>query len=202
MFDDVTEPILVWPKERRVPRLRVPPGYCMCTAAPADDDAWVQVQCLAIPWSTEALAREWLAGYKDGLLDGGMLIAWEQTSCRPVATAGSLADSKREMFPSGGQLGYVATVPDHRRRGLGTWLCALATQRLLDEGLANVFLSTGEEMAAAIRTYIRLGYLPCLYAPDQHRRWEAICRRADLPFEPHAWPSRNEYVLESRNGKR
>jgi mycothiol synthase len=198
MFSHVTEPILVWPKGRGVPRTQLPPGYEVRAALAADDDAWVRIHRLAIPGLSEATLRAGLAGYRPDALEGGILIAWENSSGLPVATAGSLADSKGEMFPSGGQLGWVATVPGHRGRGLSTYLCSLATQRLLDDGFSSVFLSTGDEMRAAIRTYMRIGYIPCLYDALQPPRWQAICRVASLPFEPERWPSREDYISCTR----
>ncbi len=49
-------------------------------------------------------------------------------------------------------------------------------------------------MTPAIRVYLRLGYLPCMYASDQQSRWAQICERIEVPFEPDQWPTQEEYV--------
>lgn len=101
-------------------------------------------------------------------------MAYEDALGAPVATAGSLTDPNDRLFPLGGQLGWVATVPEHRKQGLATWLCGLATERLLMEGFENIFLRTGDDLLPALRVYLQLGYVPCLYAQDQRARWEVL----------------------------
>ena len=93
------------------------------------------------------------------------------------------------MFPRGGQLAWVATAPAHRGRGLATWLSTLATARLERDGYRRIFLCTGDDLTAAIRVYLRLGYVPCLYASDQRERWERICTAIGTPFTPDRWPT-------------
>ena len=41
----------------------------------------------------------------------------------------------------------------------------------------------GVVLTAAIRVYLGLGYLPCLYASDQRRRWEHICAAIKHRFD-------------------
>jgi mycothiol synthase len=94
----------------------------------------------------------------------------------------------------------VATVPEHRGRGLATWVSALATRRLLEDGFRRVFLCTGDDMPDAIRVYLRLGYLPCLYASDQRDRWSCICESIGAPFAPDRWPTHEEYVRGGGGG--
>lgn len=196
MSDLVGSPdiILVWPSGREVPA-PVPVAGCSVRALPRTLDSWwVDIHRKAIPsFGTSDLTR-WLALYRDLSLTQGILVATEDATQKPVATAGSLADSKGGMFPDGGQLAWVATVPEHRGHGLANWLCALATNRLQEDGFGTIFLSTGDDMPAAIRVYLRLGYIPCLYASDQRNRWARICEVTGSPFQPDQWPTLEEYV--------
>jgi len=196
MSDLVGSPdiILVWPGDRELPEPVPVPGYSVRALPPALDSWWVDIHRKAVPSFAEPDLVRWLERYRSLALPEGILVATDEATQEPVATAGSLAHSKDGMFPDGGQIGWVATVPEYRGRGLARWLTALATLRLRRDGFRNVFLCTGEDMPAAIRVYLRLGYLPCLYASDQRDRWGRICAAIEKPFEPERWPTVQEYV--------
>lgn len=187
--------ILVWPHGRPRPEARPVSGYSLRAMRDDDDrdgdaeaDAWwIDIHRRAVPSFKEPALREWLARYRRLALPNGILIAIDEATGEPVATAGSIANSKDGMFPGGGQLAWVATVPTHRGRGLAQWLSALATARLIDDGFTTIFLCTGDDMLAAIRVYLRLGYVPHLYAADQPDRWRAICDAIGRPFTPEEW---------------
>jgi mycothiol synthase len=186
--------ILVWPVGARISDPEPVPGYSVRALPLALDTWWVDIHRKAVPaWSPQDLVR-WLERYRSLALPDGVLVATHDATGQPVATAGSIANSKDGMFPEGGQLAWVATVPEHRGRGLATWLSALSTERLRREGYRTIFLCTGDDLTAAIRVYLRLGYLPCLYAPDQRGRWARICEMIVHPFEPDCWPTAEEYV--------
>jgi GNAT superfamily N-acetyltransferase len=180
--------ILVWPPGRACPKPAPVPGYSVGALPPASDSWWIDIHRRATPWFAEPDLRNWLARYRDLALPEGILVATEDATGEPVATAGSLANSKGGMFPRGGQLGWVATVPDHRGSGLATRLSTAATRRLLDEGFERLFLCTGDDMPAAISVYLSIGYVPLLHARDQPERWARICDATGTPFRPDDWP--------------
>jgi ribosomal protein S18 acetylase RimI-like enzyme len=186
--------IMVWPESRQVPNLTPVTGYSVRALPRALDSWWIDVHRRAVPvFGISDLVR-WLERYRTLSLTEGILVATDDFTREPVATAGSIANSKDGMFPDGGQLAWVATVPEHRGRGLASWLCALATARLQRDGFEKIFLCTGDDLTAAIHVYLRLGYLPCLYASDQRDRWARICEVVDSPFEPDRWPTIEEYL--------
>lgn len=196
MADLVGSPdiILVWPRGREILDPAPVAGYSVRALPRSLDSWWVDIHREAVPtWTTSDLTG-WLERYRALSLPEGVLVATDDATGRPVATAGSIANSKNGMFPEGGQLAWVATVPDHRRRGLAYWLSALATLRLRHEGFRRMFLCTGDDMPAAISVYRRLGYVPCVYAADQLERWARICDVTGGPFEPELWPTLEEYV--------
>ena len=193
--------IMVWPKGR--PQVVAKPvgGYRVDVLPAERDSWWIEIHRKAVPsWSEEKL-REWLARYRRLSLADGVLVAIDEETGAPVATAGSIDDSKDGMFPGGGQIAWVATAPAHRGRGLATWLSGLATNRVLSEGFGRVFLSTGDDLTAAIRVYLNLGYVPCLYAADQEVRWAKICEAVEHPFEPSTWPTRDDYLADGTSVK-
>lgn len=193
--------ILVWPQGRAIPEPEPVVGYSVRVLSRALDTWWIDIHRKAVPAFGVSDLKIWLEHYQRFALAQGVLVATEDATQEPVATAGSLADSKRGMFPDGGQLGWVATVPEHRGRGLANWLCALATSRLQRDGFKRMFLCTGDDMPTAIRVYIRLGYIPCLYAVDQRERWAQICQVTKTPFEPDRWPTLEEYVATTTAAK-
>jgi len=189
------EVFLVWPGGKEVPRPTPVAGYTLQVLTPSRDPWWIEIHRRAVPTFVPADLEAWLQRYRRLALPGGILVAIEDGTGEPVATAGSLADSREGLFPDGGQLGWVATVPEHRGRGLSGWLCALATLRLQEEGFRRIFLSTGEDMPAAIRVYLRLGFVPCLLDMRQRDPWARICRAVGAPFDPERWPTREEYLV-------
>jgi ribosomal protein S18 acetylase RimI-like enzyme len=186
--------LLVWPRGQTCDAATPPPGYQLRTLTAALDEWWIDIHRLAVPAFARSDLETWLAHYRKLMLEDGVLVAVHTESGAPVATAGSLANDKQGMFPGAGQIGYVATVPEHRGRGLGRWLSTIATHRLLDDGYRTIFLCTGDDLTAAISVYRKMGYVPCMYADDQHERWQRICEAIGLPFEPECWPTVQEYL--------
>ena len=186
--------LLVWPRGKAAETAVPPPGYELLTLTPSLDSWWIDIHRLAVPSFARSDLETWLADYRTLALSDGVLVARHIESGTPVATAGTLANDKQGMFPNAGQIGYVATVPEHRGRGLGRWLSTVATQRLLDDGYRTIFLCTGDDLTAAISVYRKMGFVPCMYAPDQDERWQRICATIGQPFEPERWPSVRQYL--------
>jgi mycothiol synthase len=181
--------ILVLPANREIPEPAPVAGYSVRSLPRILDSWWTDIHRKAVPVFERSDLENWLERYRSLSLPEGILVATNDATQEPVATAGSIASSKDGRFPGGGQLAWVATVPEHRGRGLAYWLSALATIRLQRDGFGNIFLCTGDDLTAAIRVYLRLGYLPCLYASDQRTRWTRICEVIGYPFEPDLWPN-------------
>jgi mycothiol synthase len=73
------------------------------------------------------------------------------------------------------ELGWVAADPSALGKGLGR-LVALATLHFMrDElGADEAFLLTDDERLPAIRTYLRLGFVPEPRSDDEAGRWDAV----------------------------
>jgi len=198
MTDRVGSPdiLMVWPYRQAVPEAPLPDGYSLRSLGPREDQEWIRIHRLAVPSFGEAQLEGWLARYRELSLSNGILAAIDDSTGQPVATAGSIANSKQGMFPDGGQLAWVATIPGHQGRGLARALSAQATARLVRDGFRRVFLCTGDDLVPAIGLYRRIGYLPCLYAADQPDRWSRICSQLQVPFEPLRWPTLEEYTRD------
>jgi GNAT superfamily N-acetyltransferase len=185
--------IMVWPPGE-CPDPPPVAGYSVRALPETLDSWWIDLHRQAIPtWGVPDFER-WLERYRALALPEGVLVATHDATGEPVGTAGSIVNSKDGIFPESGQLAWVATIPEHRGQGLATWLSALATRRLQREGHRTIFLCTGDDLTAAIQVYLRLGFLPCLYASGQHDRWARICEVIGHPFEPSDWPTPQAYL--------
>lgn len=51
----------------------------------------------------------------------------------------------------------------------------------------NIHLYTEDWRLPALKTYLKLGYCPYLFAPEQAARWQVICAQLRWPFTPDAW---------------
>ncbi|MHC5038291.1 MAG: GNAT family N-acetyltransferase [Planctomycetota bacterium] len=109
--------ILVWPSNQPPPEPTAVQGYGIHHLQPTQDALWIDIHRLAVPSFGESDLKGWLKRYRRLALPDGILVAMVEVDNKPVATAGSIADSKNGMFPGGGQLAWLAVVPEHRRRG-------------------------------------------------------------------------------------
>lgn len=82
-------------------------------------------------------------------------------------------------------LGNVATHPAHRKRGLGTAVCAKLCQALQREGITHIGLTVRADNTAAIRIYERLGFETVL-------EFNAYTFRAHGTDGPHLSPGKHK----------
>jgi len=73
-----------------------------------------------------------------------------------------------------GWLHYLAVLPKHRQKGLGTALVVRVLQLLKDMGYPDVWLATDDFRLPAIRTYLSLGFEPVCQDKSHEERWEIV----------------------------
>lgn len=115
-------------------------------------------------------------------------MATHQGTGQIVATAMALHNYKR-TYPFWGELGWLAADPTHSGHRLGMALSAAVTARFIEAGYERIHLFTEDFRLAALKTYLKLGYVPVLYAPDMPDRWRSICRQLEWPYTPDEWGS-------------
>jgi mycothiol synthase len=166
---------MVWPQERlgSPPPCSMPGGYALRTFRPGDVDEDLRLMRIAgfADWS-----REQLAGAMDKCLPDGFFVIEHIQSGRLVATAMAHHQPLAE-HPCGGELSWVAGDSEHKGKGLGFTVCAAVVRRLIEIGYRNIFLRTDDHRLAAISVYLKLGFVPFLFAPDMERRWRDICAK-------------------------
>jgi mycothiol synthase len=178
---------MVWPMAAKpaAPEVEAPGGYRVRTYRPGDEAEFLTVMQRAgfTRWHA-AMMGPWVAR----ILPDGWFMAVEPERDTIVATAMCLHDAS-DLHPFGGELGWVACDPDHTGRGLGRAVCAAATARFIGAGYHNIHLYTEHWRVAALKTYLKLGYLPFLFTPEMAERWRAVCAELGWPYTPEVWPT-------------
>ena len=155
------------------------PGYRVERYVPGDEDRWVSLINASGDfrtwgaWNREILSKEILSGL---LPNGGVFAVAGDT------LVGCAAVCHWERFHPYAVLMYVVVVPEHRGRGLGTMLTAEAVQVARRLGCPGVILHTDDDRLAAIKTYLRLAFVPDIDAqPCTKARWKRILRLLSVP---------------------
>jgi len=180
---------MVWPEHllNAPPAVRLPLGYALRTYRRGDEARFYRIMELAgwPGWNDEKL-RPWLSRIPP---ESWFMVVHEESN-EIVATAMALYDHS-ELHPSGVELGWVAGDPAHADKGLGMAVCAAVTARLIEAGHRNIHLYTEHWRLPALKTYLKLGYVPFLHRPEMLERWRAICAQLQWPFTPEVWRSQD-----------
>lgn len=150
-----------------------PPGYGLRTFLPGDEDAWVGILSAGEfgAWDRARLDRM-LAGGRASLPPEGIFFVTHGD--RPVGTACTfLHPGAAGDVP---ELGWVAAHPAHRGRRLGLEVCRAVLGFVRDLGHGYAYLLTEDFRLPAIKTYLRLGFVPEMLDPTHPARWEALHR--------------------------
>jgi mycothiol synthase len=178
---------MLWPERLLAspPQVEVPRGYVLRTFRGDDAPGYLRLMAAAgfTGWDETMLGR-WLLK----VIPRGFFVAFDRASGEIVATA-MAAHNPSRLHLRGGELGWVAGDPRHAGKGLGTAVCAAAIACFIEAGYRRIYLRTDDHRLAALKTYLKLGYVPFLFAPGMRERWQAVCAKLAWPFEPDTWPT-------------
>ena len=181
------EPMLtmVWPSELLGIQVdpRTPPGYTIRTYAPGDEQSFLALMQFGDfdPWDEKKLAYN-----ISKILPEGWFFAVEMISGRLVGTAMCLHNYTGRR-PFCGDVGWVVCHPEHRGHGLGFTLTACVTNRFQSAGYSRIYLGTEHYRLAAVRTYLKLGYVPIIDSPSVRSLWLKVCEKIAWPFIEEKW---------------
>lgn len=181
-----TEPSLlemVWPETRLgdPPTVAVHPGYTLRQYRPDDREAYFKL--LASAGMLPCRLEYW----EDHLLPNGFFVIEHNESGALVATC-MASHHPAPRHPRAGNLGWLAADPAHKGHQLGQAVTAAVTARLIVGGYRRIYLETHDFRLAAIKIYLKMGWVPLLYQEDMHDRWLVICEKLGWPFTPDEWP--------------
>ena len=176
---------MAWPEQLLLtpPSVHLTPSYLMRTYNPRDNKCFFDLMNMAggKDWDEQHL-EPWIPR----ILSEGWFLVFHQESGRIVASCMAL---RSEAYSSGCELGWLASDPAHSGKGLGLALSAAVTARMIDEGFRVIHLYTEGFRLAAIKTYLKIGYVPLLCRDKINDRWQEICKQLDFPFTPELWNS-------------
>jgi mycothiol synthase len=178
---------MVWPISRlpSPPTAAVPGGY---VARPCLAPDLAAVRAL-IDADGPIPDRAW-ESFVDRIVPGGAFLITHAGSGQPVATASAVHNPRaaRHYFPFGGEVGYLATDPAHRGKGLGRAAVALVVARLIGAGYRHIFVGVQGWRLPAVRCYLRLGFVPLLHADGLLPRWRRVCGEIGWAVNEADWP--------------
>ncbi len=177
---------MLWPRKRldASPAVRVPAGYTLRTFGDGEMNTYL---ALAHAAGFDSFDEESVSKDMPTILPGGFFVVEHDATGDMVASA-MAQHVPEELHPEGGALGWVMGQPAHSGKGLGLTVCAAATARLLSAGYRRIYLKTDASRLPALKTYLKLGYVPFLFAPDMKERWRKVCEKLSWPFAPEDWP--------------
>ena len=177
---------MLWPPEGLAspPEVVLPAGYRLRAFQPGDRAGYLGLMRSA---GFEEFGEEQLGASLKKVLPGGFFLALHRSRGDLAATA-MATHNPLDLHPCGGELGWVAASPEHAGRKLGLAVSAAATARFLDAGYRRIYLRTDDWRLAAVKTYLNLGFVPFLFAPEMAGRWRAVCGKLAWPFTPESWP--------------
>jgi mycothiol synthase len=178
---------MVWPERLLdAPPVVLPPmGYSVRVYRPGDEPRFYEIMALAgwKGWDDHILQPS-LAK----IIPGGWFMAVHDRTHEIVATAMASHNCRGE-YPFWGELGWLAGDPANSGKGLGMAVSAAVTARFVAAGHRRIHLFTEDFRLAALKTYLKLGYVPFLYSPDMQYRWKTICEQLGWTYAPEAWGS-------------
>jgi len=176
---------MLWPP-RDPPKIALAEGYTLRPSTEEDHDV-----CTLLLVDGESMSQPEWQNYKDKILPDGLFVIVHDQSNELVATAGAVHNPNpgRYYFPFGGELGYLIVHPEHRGKGLGKAICSSVVQRFLAAGYESVRVAVKGWRLPAIKTYLKVGFVPFLHDPSVLLRWKRICEKLERPYTPNEWPT-------------
>ncbi|WP_421383098.1 GNAT family N-acetyltransferase [Bacillus salacetis] len=182
------KPLIMICPERLIlepPVYPLPEGYEVADYQESDSPEYIEL-LKAEGWNLNADAFQ---TFLHKVLPGGLFLIKNKTTGEIAATAAALhnPESTHYTFPFGGDIGFVRTHPDHRNKGLGLFVTALAAERLIKADYQSIRIVTNDERLPALKTYIKLGFVPFLYELDMKARWHDVYRKLGLEANKTGW---------------
>jgi mycothiol synthase len=144
--------------------------YALRAAVPADHGQLAELlsEAFGDRWDAKRVAAEFSPG-------NGVEATYLVVSPAGVA-ATAAARRLPDRYPEAGYLHYVGARPSERGRRLGEVVTRRVLVHFADSGLSQTVLETDDFRLPAVRTYLRLGFVPEPRAAGDAVRWSKVLR--------------------------
>jgi len=161
---------MVKPSIEELPELSVPSGYTIRHYREGDAYHWDHIinESFRHDFNFEKFMRG-----KPAFMPERIFFLCHQDI--PVATAS--AWHRPEIGPKAGSLHMVGILKSHSGHGLGYFICLAALYQMKNEGRTRAVLSTDDFRIPAIKTYLKLGFVPILTHESHEQRWNIILKK-------------------------
>ena len=166
--------------EKPLPELVIPEVFSLINILPEDLEQYNALrQTVSFSqWSPEAMAKY----HNTKVIKNGHLVIAENATGKYAASAAAEI-SRFEEYPQIGELGWVMTSPEFQGKHLGSVASIAAMHTLYRAGYRAFYLLTDDFRKAAVKTYLKIGWQPWLYAEDMAERWSNIAAEFGMKFE-------------------
>lgn len=158
--------------EYAAPARGLPADYVIRTFRPGDREALRDaVLALSLSRLSDEKLDEAILCHAGLVPEESVFIVWRGE--KAVGTAcGYLTPAEGR-----GTLHMVSVLETEAGRGLGLLVCAEATGWLIGQGMPVIDLTTDDFRLPAVKTYLRLGYLPVIDDDEMLMRWRQVLAR-------------------------
>jgi mycothiol synthase len=163
--------LLMWfPEHAELLIDTVPSGYAVRSYLSGDEDRWGALL------NANGELGKWDRARIEGELTGalqpaGQFFAVAQDDAL-VACAGVYDRIRSEQ--SCWEIGWIAAHPDHRGRGLGRLAATYALNYARITSPRPIFLRTDDGRLPALKTYLKMGFIPDIAHPSYVNRWRKV----------------------------
>jgi mycothiol synthase len=146
------------------------PFYALRAAVPADHGQLAELlsEAFGDRWDAKRVAAEFSPG-------NGVEATYVVVSPAGVVATAS-ARRLPDRYPEAGYVHYVGARVSERGRRLGEVVTRRVLVHFVAAGLDQAVLETDDFRLPAVRTYLRLGFVPEPRTPGDARRWSKVLR--------------------------
>lgn len=175
MSQPLSPQLVMFRKElQSLPSLQLPDGYTIRSYREGDGAAWERIINESFQKTGSSFVQEVLT--REPFRPERVMFALHGEE--PVATA--IAWHQAEWGDEVGYLHMVGLLKAHTGKGLGLQVSLAAMIQMAKEGRVSAVLHTDDFRAPAIKTYLKLGFIPKLVHDNQHQRWSNLADSLQL----------------------
>jgi len=153
-----------------LPEIRLPPGYGIRTYRPGDEAAWSYIISKTIGGGSDPeRCRREIIEKPQFSPDRLFFLTWKG---KPVGSACAWQQKPEEK--EAGYVHMVGVLEEHRGKGLGYMLVLKTLYWFREHGFKYATLHTDDFRIPAIKTYLKLGFLPVFTDETHPARWRTI----------------------------